>query len=246
MRGVERVFLPIVLGRVSGLPPELEGLIVTSDLQGKVKHPQNRTFQLLGEVLPEILRLVIEVELRANPLRFGAVLAGDMFALLEKRGGLGDVIPVWDAFRGEFRWVAGVAGNHDRFGDTPEEHNAFLRRSHMHLLHGELCEPDGLRVGGVSGIIGRKGKPNRYPADDYLNLLTNVQQKRPDIIVLHQSPDFSEHGEHGHEEIREFLELGPPSLVVAGHTHWKEALREMENGGQVLNCDARAFVLLPE
>ncbi|MEM6270949.1 MAG: metallophosphoesterase [Bacteroidota bacterium] len=246
LRGVERTFLPITLGRVTGLPATLQGLVVASDLQGKVKNPRSRQFALLGEVLPEILRRVIEVELGGNPLKFGVLLAGDLFALLEKRGGLGDVIPVWEAFRGEFRWVAGVAGNHDQFGHSPEENRQFRQRSQCHLLEGTSVTVDELRIGGVSGIIGRKGKPNRLPVDTYLQQLTNVLDEKPDICLLHESPAVPEQRAPGKEEIREFLEMGPPTLAVCGHVPWKTPLLELPNGTQVLNSDARAFILLPE
>lgn len=246
MQGVERNFLPITIGYAEGLPTDLQGLIIASDLQGKVKNPQTRELKLLGEVLPEILSLVIEVELELNPLKFGVVLAGDMFALLEKRGGLGDVIPVWEAFRGEFKWVAGVAGNHDSFGEEPEDLVRFRQRANMHLLEGRVTKLDGLHLGGVSGIIGPTHKPNRLSPDDFIDQLLKVQAQSPQLIVLHEGPDVPDAGESGNSLVRECLEMGEPGLVVCGHRHWDEPLQTLKNGVQVLNSDARCFVLLPE
>lgn len=246
MQGVERNFLPITIGYVEGMPPELEGLIIASDLQGKVKNPQTRELRLLGEVLPETLSLIIEIELGLNPLKFGAVLAGDMFAMLEKRGGLGDVIPVWEAFWGEFKWVAGVAGNHDRFGEEPEDLVRFRKRARMHLLEGRVTKLDGLHLGGVSGIIGPTNKPNRLSPDDFIDQLLQVQAQAPKLVVLHEGPDAPDSAEAGNSLVRECLEMGEPSLVVCGHRHWNEPLQVLQNGVQVLNSDARCFILLPD
>jgi Icc-related predicted phosphoesterase len=246
MKGVERTFLPITIGYVEGMPAHLQGLIVASDLQGKVKNPQTRELRLLGEVLPEILKLIIEIELGLDPLKFGAVLAGDMFAMLEKRGGLGDVIPVWEAFRGEFKWVAGVAGNHDSFGETSEDLDKFRNRAHMHLLEGRTTDLDGLRLGGVSGIIGPTRKLNRLSPDDFTDQLLKVQSQSPAMMVLHEGPDHPSTSSPGNSLVRECLELAAPSLVVCGHRHWDAPLQTLPNGVQVLNSDARAFILLPE
>ena len=45
------------------------------------------------------------------------MLAGDFWAepRCTRRGGLGKVGPVWSAFGGTSRWVAGVLGNHDQY-----------------------------------------------------------------------------------------------------------------------------------
>lgn len=244
MRGVERTFLPIHQGRVRGLPPELEGLVITSDLQGRVKMPQTGSLKLLGEVLPEILAETIEVQLGKNSLRFGVVLAGDMFAVLHKRGGLGDVIPVWEAFRGEFKWVAGVAGNHDQFGETEADFLAFSQRSHVHLLDCAVLPVDGLRLAGIHGIIGTKAKPFRTPEGEFLEQIYQLCDQQPDMLVLHQGPDIPGTAAFGEASIREVIELHPPGLVVCGHVHWAQPLHRLPNGGQVLNADSRAFILL--
>lgn len=246
MRGVQRSFLPVTVGYAEGIPAGIQGLVIASDLQGKVKNPLTRELRLLGEVLPEILGLVIEAELGLNPLKFGAILAGDMFAMLDKRGGHGDVIPVWEAFRGEFKWVAGVAGNHDAFGESEAEMEQYRQRNGIHLLDGKVIEQDGLRLGGVSGIIGPKHRPNRLHPDEFIDQLLEVQSLRPQLTVLHEGPDHPEAGAAGNSLIRECLELDSGGLVVCGHRHWEEPLLSLKNGTQVLNSDARAFILVPE
>ena len=49
-------------GRVNGLPPELDGILVTSDLQGVEPNWQNKsTPRLIGQVLAEELLILSEL-----------------------------------------------------------------------------------------------------------------------------------------------------------------------------------------
>lgn len=120
--------LPIHLATVDRLPEGVSALVVTGDLQGRERFEDapgdGDGLRLLGEALPK--RLVEEV----FPLlgiaatdRVGLLLAGDFYTVpaLDKRGGTGDVTAVWYAFAECFKWVAGVPGNHDLFGDRPEQ-----------------------------------------------------------------------------------------------------------------------------
>lgn len=97
-----------------------------------------------------------------HPSHTGVLLAGDLFSsdTADVRGASGDVRAVWSAFAARFRWVAGVAGNHDTFG-TPREQERLLRQPNAHLLDGEVRELDGLRVGGVGLISGASEKHGR-------------------------------------------------------------------------------------
>ncbi|MBD0404937.1 hypothetical protein [Flammeovirga sp. EKP202] len=107
--------LPIYTGEFENEKTNLDFLVVCSDLQGVVKVDSEH--KLLGEELPEFIKLLIEVELTEieNP-RIGVVICGDLYTSLEKRGASGDVRVVWRKFKDQFDWVVGVAGNHDRFG----------------------------------------------------------------------------------------------------------------------------------
>jgi hypothetical protein len=90
---------------------------VVSDLQGIARG------ELLGiAVAAELAPLTSE--------HTGVIIAGDMFsvAAADKRGGFGDVAPVWHAFADRFRWVAGVSGNHDDV--------RAVRRPNAHVLDG--------------------------------------------------------------------------------------------------------------
>jgi len=54
-----------------------------------------------------------------------------------------------------------VAGNHDLFPSRR------VQSRNIRLLDGEITELDTLRIGGVGGIIGDPGRPNRHTEEDF-------------------------------------------------------------------------------
>jgi hypothetical protein len=226
--------LPVVRGIVDGLPDGLEALVVASDLQGVVGE------RLLGiEVAEQLAALVPDGE------RTAVLLAGDLYSApaADVRGASGDVREVWRAFAARFRWVAGVAGNHDTFGGGGFDRGRSFREPRTHVLDGELLELDGLRVGGVGGIIGDSAKPARRDEREFIRELKRLLASAPDVVVLHHGPD-AERGElRGHEEVRRAFARSGPVLVVCGHVYWPRPLAELRGGAQALNADGRVVVL---
>jgi Icc protein len=233
--------LPVFIGSISKLSEGLQGIIVTSDLQGKVVKDQGEV--LLGEVLGETLALYIEIELRLDPKKFGVVLCGDLFAILEKRGGLGDVRNVWNKFNDVFKWVVGVAGNHDAFG-SKEEFEEFKNKVGINYLHNETKQLNNLVVAGISGIIGSPDKVNRIEESTYIEMVKKLLKENPDMLLLHQPPDNPIDNLVGNGKVRDALEVSTPTLVFCGHKHWKQPLTKLSNGTQVLNVDSRVVILI--
>jgi hypothetical protein len=256
---VEKKKLPVLHGTVDKLPEGLDAIIATSDLQSvEVSKSNTAPRRLLGEALPDILVEHASVRALLDPERTGVLLAGDLFALvsLEDRGGLGDVRPVWRAFASRFHWVAGVAGNHDEFGLANAELESFRTTKGVHVLDGESHVLDGLRVGGVGGILQRGAKPRPTEKDhgEFVKLIDDVLQSKPDILVLHHGPAIEDPMLAGSPEIagaigdavavvRALDSSAPPPLVVCGHRHWDTPLASLACGAQVLNVDKRVVVL---
>jgi Icc-related predicted phosphoesterase len=243
--GSELRHLPLLPATVDALPAELEALIVTSDLQGVATSAEHEgAAALVGEVLAEELAILADLGELPHANHVGILLAGDLYsdASGAVRGASGDVRSVWSAFAERFRWVAGVAGNHDTFG-TPRERERLLQRPGLHLLDGEVRELDGLPVGGLSGIIGQAGKLWRREEEDYLAALREVLGGGPEVLVLHQGPDEPSTERRGSPAIRAELESREGLLVICGHSHWEEPLGVLPGGTQVLNVDGRAVLL---
>jgi hypothetical protein len=117
----------------------------------------------------------------------------------QARGVHGDVSHVWQTFAAGFRWVMGVAGNHDLMGQLPVPGQA-----NAHLLDGESVTVDGLRIAGISGMIGaaKDGRAWRRDLRSFATVLQAVLRGDPDMLLLHQGPDAGMTEQPGHGAIR--------------------------------------------
>ncbi|MCH2042973.1 MAG: metallophosphoesterase [Saprospiraceae bacterium] len=241
---VENPCLPILVGRIKGLPKTLDAIVVTSDLQGRMSFGTNAL--LLGEVLPNYLCESIKKNLpQLRPENIGIILCGDYYAVLEARGGLGDVRVVWKRFNEYFKWVVGVAGNHDSFGKAME-FEQFKKLAGIHYIQHEQTQVEGLNIAGISGIMGNKYKPQRVPRRDFERYFYDLAQQKPDLFLLHQSPSKPNARNSGEVDIQLWLEQLAPTLYCCGHRHWTDPLYEYKNGAQVLNVDKRAVILIAD
>jgi 3',5'-cyclic-AMP phosphodiesterase len=242
--GVESSMFEIIGAKVDTLPAGVSGILATSDLQGVVTpwHLGGETC-LLGEHLPVELMEQADQGRFPDPVRLGAILAGDLYSAPagDKRGATGDVRSVWNAFRQTFSWVIGVAGNHDLFGSVKDALR-FAAQPALNLLDCELTTQGGLPIGGIGYIIGDPEKTGRRDRDDYLAALELVLQQHPQVLVLHNGPP-GDRSQRGNSEIGKVLLQYNPVLVICGHSHWDSPLYELSNGTQVLNVDARAVLL---
>jgi len=241
--------LPILRGYVDSLPNSVDGIILTSDLQGREPkwHVTGDT-RLLGELLVEELELLAGVE-EIPPLdRLGVILAGDFFARfgLDRRGGSGDVRDIWRAFATRFHWVVGVAGNHDVFSEKPSlpAFQAFIKEDGINFLDGTSVKLDGQKFAGISGVIGNPRKPFRWERNLYIRTLEKLIKEKPDMLILHDGPDYPNLDLQGDPDIREVIEKTICSLIVRGHKNWNIPLVEYSNGNQVLNVDSRVVLLV--
>ena len=237
--------IPVLTGRVEGLPKGVDTLLITSDLQARETFHDScgRPPRLLGEAIPERLADEWLPAWGFSPARTAVVLAGDFWTepALDARGGIGNVSEVWRAFGRHFAWVAGVAGNHDAFGPQPVTPPRFA--CNLHFFDGTSRCFWSLRMGGVSGILGNPRKPWRRTDEDYLSRLETVLHEPLDLLILHDGPDAPHHRLKGRANVRERIESRPPKLVVRGHDHWPVPLVELPAGVQVLNVDKRVVVL---
>ncbi|MGB1015642.1 MAG: metallophosphoesterase [Nannocystaceae bacterium] len=222
--------IPVLIGRMRGLPLGLAGLVMTSDLQAREVGPANRA---IGAVVADTLANLSRKQ-GLNPQRVGVVLAGDLYtsATLHRRFGVGDVCDVWDAFAGHFRWVTGVLGNVDRLKKA-------ARKRHK-LLTGTTLTLDGLRIAGVSGIIGPNKMENRRPEAVFLRELARELDHEPDLLVLHEGPSIPGEKYRGSDAVRHALR-SYTGTVVCGHNSWPHPLASLRSAS-VLNTDSRCIL----
>ncbi len=236
--------LHLYVAETEGLPPSLGGLFACSDLQGVAMDPPRRGQlpRLLGHELAAKLQRVTGRGRIPHRRDLGVLLAGDLYAHrdLGGMGGLGDVSHVWRAFRKKTRWVAGVAGNHDQLGVEED-----LSDPAIHLLDGQVVVRDGLRIGGVCGVVGNRRQRFQYTLEGFLAAVEGVLRERPDVLVLHLGPPSAAGSGRGPAELRAVLGEHPDLLVIFGHDARKSPLEQIPGGAQLCNVHGRVLVLVP-
>lgn len=233
--------LAVLVGRNVALPPGLDGLVLTSDLQGMEPRSVTESPRPLGRLVADRLAELSQLQKIPPTHRIGCLLAGDLYSLpdLSRRGASGPVDSIWLDFADRFRWVAGVLGNHDQL----ERGDALEARENIHLLDGEIRDIDGMTIAGVGGIMGRPTRLNRKTPEHFLGLVRACVDRRPDVLVLHEGPSIEEEGLRGSPEIRKIIEEAKPHAVVFGHCHWPDPVKTIAET-VLLNVDARVVLLL--
>lgn len=101
---------------------------------------------------------------------------------------------------------------------------------------------DGLRIGGIGGIIGNPSKPQRREELDYFQTLERILSQKIDVLITHDGPCGTDARQRGDFRIREVLEQCATRLVIRGHKHWPHPLAQFPSGLQVLNVDKRVVI----
>ena len=244
----EHVLLDFLAVRVDRLPDGLDAIIVTADLQGYGTDSRSHS-RLLGEaVAGKAAELAADGRIGPSE-NVGVLLAGDYWADpdLTSRGGVGDVREVWSAFGGRFRWVCGVAGNHDQFTAAPGNapfalaaKRQFAQETGFHALDDDFIQLGALRIAGVGGVIGNPAKPFRRSRERFAEALTRLIRLQPDLLVCHEG--FNSHGLDEDPEVEASLMGAKDLVVVHGHRHGEPG-GTLRTGQQVLNCCERVLVL---
>ena len=244
-RGTVDVTLPVERLFTNDLPPGISGLLVTSDLQGHVM--QGGTQVLLGLALAAAFGDYCR-QRNFERSTVGVLLAGDLYAIddLTQRGGVGDVRPVWRAFAQRAAFVAGVAGNHDAFGRSLDDLHEFAAEPGMSLLDvgtpglASHVECLGLRIAGVSGIVGNPSRPWRKEPDAYVDAVATAMGTVPDILLLHQNPALPGVRRDEMTRLTQLLAVAGRGLVVFGHAFSPQS-RITLGRCQLLATEGRAF-----
>lgn len=231
------VQLPFYRAEAEGLPSSIRAVVLTSDLQGREIGPENR---LLGCALADELVVLHNKGIIPKPSLIA--VCGDLYEYSDchKRGGTGPVDEVFYALNRVCDQVVGVLGNHDELA----QRDAALEPN-ISILDGTHSSMLGLRIGGLSGIIGDPKRHLRRSEDEFLKRLESLTSKSPNLLLLHQGPDDPELSRRGDPSVRLSLETGYAGLTVFGHTRWHGYPLITLGSGQALNVDGRVIIVTP-
>ena len=229
---IRTVTLPFHRVYVDKLPGDCTSLCAMADLQGREVSTSNR---LVGEYVAEELSVLVERgHLPAIDL---ILLTGDFFDYpdLKKLGGTGDVTSVYIKFSELFDSVVGVYGNHDEIEESMLPENCTV-------LDIQSLDISGVRVGGVSGIVGNPKRHMRKQQGEFVKAVEKVLKQKIDLLIAHQGPSGEEEEERGDFLLRESLATGGETLYIFGHCHWKTFHRTLGQN-HLLNVDNRVLVI---
>ncbi|MCB0037580.1 MAG: metallophosphoesterase, partial [Anaerolineales bacterium] len=243
--------IPLLHGRVNILPKGINGLLITSDLQGfeegALAKPVNERIQLGHVVAAEVDDFLGRHPSYPPAAEVAAFLCGDFYALpsLDKRGGLGNVENVWRDFARRFHSVIGVAGNHDQFDGRFSFEGVFTHAQNITPLDRQMTTLGDLKVGGVSGVISLiHQRPWYHLPLNFLRYINTLLKHQPDILLLHEGPSLTISPHNGSLIVRQALyNVKKELLVLCGHRHWPEPLLNLTESVQVLNVDSTVVLL---
>jgi len=110
------------------------------------------------------------------------------------------------------------------------------------ILDGTSSNVNGVRIGGVSGIIGRSDRNQRKSDDEFIKKLGKVTNGKNSLILLHQGPEGTVNNQIGEALITQHLETRGNCIVVFGHCYWSNALVAIGKN-QVLNVNNKLYVV---
>lgn len=232
--GIRYNQLPFYFAYADSLPNGVNAIVATSDLQGR-EHCSISN-KLLGMALVEEIEILESLAIVPKaPL---ILSSGDLYDSpdLNKLGSTGDVTPVLNEFSSAFDEAIVVHGNHDIVSDKELS-------DRIKVLDGTNVKSVGISISGVAGIIGRPGKNQRKSEVDYKKLLIKSLSHKPDILLLHQSPQGDLPDQIGDVSTRECLLRYGDALVISGHCYWKNHLAKI-GSNQILNVDSKVIYIL--
>ncbi|PHS12937.1 MAG: hypothetical protein COA86_17790 [Kangiella sp.] len=230
-------------GKSNKLPVSIEALVITSDLQGVSMPSENNNAQTLANEFIDTLLLMSEIGDLPGLDKILLILAGDLFASLtdNRRGLSGNIFPFLKrvADLKELQSLV-VLGNHDQL--ESEEKEILDKHSNFHLLDNKTIDIGGVIFGGIDGVIGSNGKPNRVTPENYLKQIKKLKQQNTDVLILHEGPLIETENLLGNEFITNYLVHNSFPLVVSGHAHWNTISAKLSDS-QILNVDSRVLVI---
>jgi len=219
----------------------IEISIIETDLFG---HPLVAMSDMHSQC-PEIVVMLNDL---INLDQFVVLACGDMAGDFV-RGTDGNPTPEYQYLNDLAKEFYFVQGNHDLPGKGGMEKK-------MRNRQGKLCNIQEVTVteslvgtiAGVNGIISDRAHAYKMPSDKYLGLLERTLQKKPRILLTHDTPAipaYYPNGERyiGNMDIFNIIDKYKPVIHFYGHCH-HPTIHNKINGVNYINLDGRVLIFV--
>jgi Icc-related predicted phosphoesterase len=202
----------------------------------------------MSDIHSQTPELVVMLNDLLNLDRFVVLTCGDMAGDFV-RGTDGNPTPEYQYINGLAKEFYFVQGNHDLPGKGGVEKKMKNKQGKLCNIQ-EVTVTDSLvgKIGGVNGIISDRAHAYKMPADKYHSFLDRSLQKKPAILMTHDTPAipaFYENGERyiGNMDIFNIVDKHRPNIHFYGHCHHPVIHNEI-NGIHYINLDARVLIFV--
>jgi 3',5'-cyclic-AMP phosphodiesterase len=96
---------------------------------------------------------------------------------------------------------------------------------------------------GLSGIIGKVGKPFRKDKEEHLKKLIELILRKPDFLLLPEGPNNLKPDMIGIDDIRQVIKQARNTIIFCRHKHLEQSIIEKPNGVQIINLDCKCLIL---
>jgi Icc-related predicted phosphoesterase len=142
--------------------------------------------------------------------------------------------------------VYSIPGNHE----SVEENRRFCEEFGIHNFHGQLIEPEGIRIAGLGcSNLTPFHTPGEYSEPELASHLGEFAGKGVRVLICHCPPKQTkldragENRHYGSPAVREFLEREQPEWFFCGHIHEAAGKADRIGATQGINVGKRGYLL---
>lgn len=202
----------------------------------------------MSDIHSQTTELLTILDEYVNMEKFIVLTAGDM-AGKHVRGTDGNPTSDYEFIAKKAREFYFVQGNHD-LPDKNNKQNTIKNKQNKFAMiqNGETVNSILGTIGGVNGIISNKIHPYKISQDKYETFLKKILQKRPFILITHDTPSIEQiypDGQRyvGNVEIYNIINKHKPIVHFYGHCH-HPTFYNFINGVNYINIDARVLIFV--
>ncbi|AYV76817.1 MAG: hypothetical protein Barrevirus1_39 [Barrevirus sp.] len=202
----------------------------------------------MSDIHSQTPELVVMLSDLLNLDKFTIISCGDM-AGNYVRGSDGNPISEYQYLNDRANEFYFVQGNHDLPSKNKLEKKLKNRQGKLcNIQEGTIIESLLGSIGGINGIISDSNHSYKMPGPAFIKLLIQTLEKKPRILLTHDTPSieaFYESGDRyiGDIDIFKVVDQYKPLIHIYGHCH-HPTFYNLINGIHYINVEARVLIFV--